>query len=140
MRRPRRSARTASWRRSRRAASGTLDHRADVYGLGAILFLLLTNDVPAADPARGAAPRRVAAAARRDLREGAGGTIPPIAIATAAALGRRRRAAIAPAWPVGAYREGVVERALRFGRTYRTAILLVARLHRHAGAAWLAGW
>jgi serine/threonine protein kinase len=118
---------------------GSIDHRADVYGLGAMLFLMLTNDLPAGDPAaalrRAGAPRPLAAICARALA-----TEPGDRYATAAALGEdvaRYRAGRA----VGAYRESLLERVVRFERTYRTAILLVAGyIVMRVLVALIAGW
>jgi serine/threonine protein kinase len=116
-----------------------VDHRADVYGLGAMLFLMLTNDVPAADPAgvlrRVRVAKPLAAICSKALAAN-----PDDRYATAAALGEeiaRHRAGLS----VAAYREGPIERLLRFERTYRAAILLVVGyIIMRALVAFLAGW
>jgi serine/threonine protein kinase len=117
----------------------SIDHRADVYGLGAMLFLLLTNDLPAGDLSaalrRARAPKPLAAICAKALA-----VHPDDRYGSAAALGddvARYRAGRA----VGAYRESVVERLFRFERTYRTAILLVAGyIVMRALVALVAGW
>jgi serine/threonine protein kinase len=122
-----------------RRAESALDHRADVYGLGAMLFLLLTNGVPGTDPGaalrQAGVPRPLAAICVKALADD-----PADRYATAAALGddvARHRAGL----PVEAYRERLFERLLRFERTYRTAILLIAAyIVMRALVAWLAGW
>ena len=97
-----------------RGAGETVDQRADVYGLGGILFFLFTadNPVPDADPF----------ALMRQAE-----------LAADVAAYRNGRA-------VSAYRETTLERAARFGRTHRTAILLVlAYMLMRAAVALLAG-
>jgi serine/threonine protein kinase len=104
-------------------ATSHVDHRADVFGLGAMLCLMLTNEVPGPDAAtllrRVGVAKPLAAICAKALASNPTDRYP-----TAAALGEdvaRHRAGLA----VAAYRESAVERLLRFERTYRTAILLV---------------
>jgi serine/threonine protein kinase len=108
-----------------RGASEDIDQRADVYGLGAILFLLLANGIPGpeADPTitlrRQHVPRPLAAICARALAvEPAQRYQTVAALAADVAAYRGGRA-------VDAYRETALERAVRFGRTHRTAILLI---------------
>jgi serine/threonine protein kinase len=115
-----------------------LDARADVYGLGAILFLLLTNRVPEGDPS---ARLRHANVSR------------PLAAICARALAsepsQRYQSVTALADDVGrfrdnrkvdAYAETALDRIGRFCRTHRTAILLVlAYVVMRAAVAFFAG-
>jgi serine/threonine protein kinase len=118
---------------------GEVDLRADVYGLGAILCLLLSGRVPDAGPHAGVrltgVPRPLAAICARALeadRSKRYQSVPEFADDVARYRNNQR---------VQAYRETVVERAVRFGRTYRTAILLVlAYIVMRAAVAFLAGW
>jgi serine/threonine protein kinase len=118
---------------------GVVDQRADVYGLGAILFLLLTNSVPDADPSAqlglARVPRPLAAICARALAPAITNRYQTVtALADDVARYRDNR-------QVHAYRETVVEKVMRFGRTYRTAILLVAAyVVMRAAVAFLAGW
>jgi serine/threonine protein kinase len=122
-----------------RGEVGEIDERADVYGLGAILFLLLTDGIPDADPAAklrlAGVPRPLAAICVRALAADAAHRYQNVtALADDVARYRANR-------KVDAYRETVLDRAVRFGRTYRTAILLVlAYIVMRAAVAFLAGW
>jgi serine/threonine protein kinase len=111
-----------------RGATDEITERADVYGLGAILFTLLAGTAPPAEA--GAARReldRLANVSRR-LRAVCARAMaadPADRYATAAALAAdvaRFRAGD----PVEAYRETWLERAGRLARRYQAAILLVA--------------
>jgi len=121
-----------------RGAVDEIDQRTDVYGLGAILFLLVSNHVPEAEmdvprALRGlhvarpltAICEKALAVERYDRYQ----TV--AALADDVAAYRDGRA-------VGAYREGLFERLVRFGRTHRTAILLVLAYMAMRGLiAWL---
>jgi eukaryotic-like serine/threonine-protein kinase len=124
-----------------RGAVDEIDQRADVYSLGAILFLLLTNEVPGSDRdpivqlRRQGVPRPLAAVCGRALAVDPAGRY-ETATALAEDVARYRAGG-----PVDAYPEDVVDRVVRFGRTYRTAILLVlAYIVMRAVVAFVAGW
>jgi serine/threonine protein kinase len=118
-----------------------IDQRADVYGLGAILFLLLTDETPVLDLDPGASlrkhgvPRPLAAICTRALALDPADRYQDVT-ALAADVTRYRAGR-----PVEAYPETVLDRLARFGRTYRTAIFLVlAYIIMRALVAVLAGW
>ena len=122
-----------------RGEAADVDERADVYGLGAILFLLLTDRIPDADLRSRLrlmkVPRPLAAICVRALE-----VLPSKRYQTVTALAEDV-ARYRDNRKVHAYRETVLERAVRFGRTYRTAILLVlAYIAMRAAVAFLAGW
>jgi eukaryotic-like serine/threonine-protein kinase len=111
-----------------RGAADEIDERADVYGLGGILFMLLTGLAPPpraedavaamlADDRTIPRPlRAVCARAMAPVRADRYATVPALAADVA-----RYRAGHA----VDAHRETWLDRAARVGRTYRTPILLV---------------
>ncbi|HEV2853535.1 MAG TPA: serine/threonine-protein kinase [Thermoanaerobaculia bacterium] len=87
-----------------------IDERTDVWALGAILRFLLGNEEP---------PRPLEAIRRRAMAEEPEGRYPKVED-LAADLSR-----YLAGLPVGAHREGILERAGRFTRRHRTPILLI---------------
>jgi eukaryotic-like serine/threonine-protein kinase len=124
-----------------RGAVDEIDRRTDVYGLGALLFLLLTDQI--------SSPDHDVLSALRTHR-----IARPLAAICAKALASdpqmRYQSVSALANDVASYRAGravdaycdtVVERLARFGRTYRTAILLIlAYMVMRVAVAWFARW
>ncbi len=102
-----------------------IDARADVYGLGAVLYLMLTGDRPAEiEPTDGLASRRDLPAALRAICIRAMSPQPADRYQDVLSLVgdiRRYRAGLA----VDAHHETALERTMRFVRTYRTAIVLI---------------
>jgi eukaryotic-like serine/threonine-protein kinase len=125
-----------------RGDTGSIDRRADIYSLGAILFLLLTGEPPAPDADAGRAvwrhrslPKPLRAICARALSAEPDGRYD--SVAEVAADVARYRAGEA----VLAYEENVLERLARVARAYRVAILLVlAYIVMRAAVALLAGW
>jgi serine/threonine-protein kinase len=108
-----------------RGAGEAVDQRADVYGLGAILFFLCAGREPGAhdDPVARlrqlGVPRPLSAICGRALANDAGARYQTVAALAADVAAYRAGRSIS------AYRETVLERTVRFGRAHRTAILLV---------------
>jgi serine/threonine protein kinase len=94
------------------ASGKTVDARTDVYALGAILRAL-------ASAAGEAIPKPLQSICAKAMAGPAGERYPSVAELRADVARFRASQAVA------AHRESVVERAARFGRVYRTAILLV---------------
>jgi serine/threonine protein kinase len=109
------------------ASAGEVDHRADVYALGALMFMLLTDQFPAQDA--GAAirdlernrtiPAPLKSICRCALSESPSDRYPSVTSLTADVARFRERQA------VSVHAEGPLERTGRFIRTYQTPILLV---------------
>jgi serine/threonine protein kinase len=104
---------------------GQVDARADVYGLGAMLFLLVTGEhPPETGPGERLRSRRDAPAALRAICTKAMAPDPADRYQEVLAVVRdvrRYRAGLG----VEAHIETAIERTLRFARTHRTAIVLV---------------
>jgi serine/threonine protein kinase len=124
------------------ARGDTVDARADVYGLGAILHLLLTGEepspeghAPAATLNHRAIPRPLRSICTRALQGAPADRYENVpALAGDVAAYRAGRA-------VAAHRETVPERVVRVARTYRTALLLVlGYIIMRAAVALTAGW
>jgi len=106
-----------------RGEANSVDERADVFALGAILGFLLTRNPPRGAPAEAGSvtpvPRPLRAVREKAQAEDPAGRYQSVqALAADVARFRDGRA-------VGAYPENVLERLGRVGRTYRVAILLV---------------
>jgi serine/threonine protein kinase len=108
-----------------KSGEAAVDARADVYGLGAVLFLLLAGETPPdGDTIERLAARRDIPAALRAICGRAMAREPADRYQDVLSLVydvRRYRGGLA----VDAHPETLVERTMRFGRTYRTAIVLV---------------
>lgn len=116
------------------------DPRSDVYGLGAILYLLLTDADPDAEAGQTITratevPKPLRAICARALSETPGGRYGSVG----ALVDDVRR--FGAGQSVTAHQESLLERLARFGRTYRAAIVLVfAYLVMRVAVALLAGW
>lgn len=102
------------------------DVRADIFGLGAILFLLAAGSDPA--PGQDAAagiqrqhgiPRPLRAICAKAMHREAEGRYTDVAALA------RDIASFAAGGPVSAHRESLLERGLRAARAHRVAIILV---------------
>jgi len=118
--------------------AGEIDHRADVYSLGAMLSLLLTGQMPAPDSDTAAAiwhvPRPLRAICARAMAADPTARYQSVS-ALADDIARYRGG-----HAVSAYRETILERSARLAKTYRTAILLVlAYILMRAVVAWTTG-
>ncbi|MDQ3071269.1 MAG: serine/threonine protein kinase [Acidobacteriota bacterium] len=108
-----------------REAHAGIDHRADVYALGAMLVALLPAEAPPA----------LISISRRATAEQPGDRYPDVAALAADVARFRARQS------VSAHREGLAERTVRFARAYHVPILLVlAYIVMRALIAILAGF
>ena len=106
---------------------GEADERADVYGLGGLLFFLLTGEHPSAAPEtadKWATGAIVPPPALRAICERARAADPATRYQSVASMAADV-ANYLDALPVAAHAEGMVERARRIAVRHRTAILLV---------------
>jgi eukaryotic-like serine/threonine-protein kinase len=104
--------------------SADADERADVFGLGGILYFLLTREHPPAGVPRGDRWRAVPAPLRA-ICERARAVRPDDRYRSASELAADV-ANYLDALPVTAHREGLLERGRRIAARHRTALLLVA--------------
>jgi len=115
-----------------RGATGEITARTDVFGLGAILRLLLGGAPPGEGAAR--VPRPLEAICAKALSADPADRYDSVR-ALAADVAQFRAGGA-----VSAYRESLLERAARFGRAYRTPILLViGYVVMRALVAWFVG-
>ena len=106
--------------------NGDADERADIYGLGGVLFFLLTREHPAAsrETANQWASSATVPPALRAICERARAADPAARYQSVASLASDV-ANYLDALPVAAHAEGVIERVRRIAVRHRTAILLV---------------
>jgi serine/threonine protein kinase len=108
-----------------RGASSTIDERADVYSLGAVLYLLLTDEAPGSgDPAEDIRRRSDLPRPLRSICARALAPDPAQRYCSVTALAEDV-ARFEAGQAVEAHEETLLDRVVRFARTYRTAILLV---------------
>jgi eukaryotic-like serine/threonine-protein kinase len=109
------------------ASAGQIDQRADVYALGALMFMLLTNQAPPHDSGQAipdldrtpATPPPLKSICRCALSRSPSDRYHSVASLAADVARFRERQA------VSVHAEGPLERTMRFIRTYQTPILLV---------------